>query len=106
MFNFVEQVSGRMLLAMTDAILIELGVKNASHRMAITFAVEDLQASAGVSAVARAAAGAPSAPMRHTFDVFLSYRRAGGSDFAQLLKVMLKAQVSKWRVVLWARAYA
>jgi|LauGreDrversion4_2_1035121.scaffolds.fasta_scaffold491226_2 hypothetical protein len=83
-----------MLLAMTDGLLIELGVKNASHRMAITFAIEDLQACSGASAGDRGAAGAPSAPLRQTFDVFVSYRRAGGADFAQLLKVMLKAQVS------------
>jgi hypothetical protein len=84
-----------MLLAMTDALLVELGVKNASHRMAITFAIEDLQAcNQGASSGDRGAAGAPSAPLRQTFDVFVSYRRAGGADFAQLLKVMLKAQVS------------
>ena len=88
-----EQVSGRMLLAMTDALLIELGVKNASHRLAITFAIEDLQAPSDSSALGRAAAGAPAAPLRQSFDVFVSYRRAGGADFAQLLKVMLKAQV-------------
>ena len=53
------QVSGRMLLAMTDTLLIELGVKNASHRLAIKFAIEDLQAASCVAAVDRAAAGAP-----------------------------------------------
>ena len=52
------QVSGRMLLAMTDTLLIELGVKNASHRLAIKFAIEDLQAASGTAAVDRAAAGA------------------------------------------------
>jgi hypothetical protein len=83
-----------MLLAMTDALLIELGVKNASHRLAIKFAIEDLQAASGTTAVDRASAGAPAAPLRQSFDVFVSYRRAGGADFAQLMKIMLKAQVS------------
>ncbi len=86
------QVSGRMLLAMTDPLLVELGVKNALHRLAIKFAIEDLQASSGPDD--RAVAGAHAAPLRQSFDVFLSYRRAGGADFAQLLKVMLKSQVT------------
>ena len=81
-----------MLLAMTDPLLVELGVKNALHRLAIKFAIEDLQASSGPDD--RAVAGAHAAPLRQSFDVFLSYRRAGGADFAQLLKVMLKSQVT------------
>jgi hypothetical protein len=90
-----------MLLAMTDALLVELGVKNALHRLAIKFAIEDLQASSGPDD--RAVAGAHAAPLRQSFDVFLSYRRAGGADFAQLLKVMLKSQVTNSALDLYDR---
>jgi hypothetical protein len=36
-------------------------------------------------------AASPAGPGRYRYDVFITYRRAGGADFAQLLKVQLRA---------------
>lgn len=107
-------VSGRVLLSLTDADLAtSLGVSNAVHRKALSFAIDDLRAAAapadgglspsGGGGVPHtplslrsmgsppSAGGSPRASPPAAFDVFLSYRRAGGADFAQLLKLLLKA---------------
>ena len=46
----------------------------------------------GASAVTRRTAPSLEADGAEEYDVFISYRRAGGADFAQLLKLLLKAE--------------
>ena len=111
-------VTGRVLLELSDEDLAEIGVVHRLHRRTILHAIGDLKEAASVAVAdagaaaggssgggaggAGAAAGAGAAPLARlpasrpsagpVYDVFLSYRRAGGADFAQLLKVELQAR--------------
>lgn len=76
-------VNGRVLLSMKDDDLIALGIEHQIHRRAILFAIEDLQNSpTSIKPIEKA---------QSTYDVFISYRRAGGADFAHLLKLYLES---------------
>ena len=85
-------VSGRVLLSLSEGDLVNLGVTNALHRRAIVFAIEDLKEASTLDTV-EDSSGFPTSlkPIAQTFDVFISYRRVGGADFAHLLKLCLSA---------------
>jgi hypothetical protein len=90
-------VTGRVLLELSEDDLAEIGISHRLHRRTILHAIGDLKAASeapaavgGGSAARLLSVARPSAvPM---YDVFLSYRRIGGADFAQLLKVELQAR--------------
>lgn len=109
-------VTGRVLLSLDDAALADVGVKHPIHRRTIAFAIDDMRtASAAAVAVASGGSGSssdasgttaalstsittslgsPMAPLgaaAFRYDVFISYRRVGGADFAHLLKLQLRA---------------
>lgn len=111
-------VNGRVLASLTEGDLEAVGVGHALHRRAIIFAVEELAAAAGGDAARAAAAAADTGAGGHggmggmggsgsgalsaaesamlsgrdpAYDVFISYRRAGGADFAHLIKLQLQA---------------
>jgi len=77
-------VNGQMLLTITPEILATNGIHNMWHRQAIMVAVQELK-----ELLAKNASGVlvDQPNLERTCDVFISYRRIGGSDFAQLLKV-------------------
>ena len=103
-------VSGALLLSVTDEDLASMGIAKVLHRKAILHATGVLSstaASASAAAAAAAASGAGSGPGTRSeaalvlalgprastsarFDVFISYRRVGGADFAQLVKLTLE----------------
>ena len=110
-------VTGRTLLTLSDEDLAAIGVAHPIHRRTMLFAIGDLVAAAGGGAqphggsVVRSPSGgaggaaspvarslslslspAPAAAAPPTYDAFISYRRVGGADFAQLLKLLLKAE--------------
>ena len=106
-------VTGRVLLTLTEQDLTtNLGVSNALHRRTILFAIGDLTATGedhaelirspssfrDGTAVSRErassvhnnrASGEP-----EMYDVFISYRRLGGADFAQVALPKLAAPLS------------
>ena len=93
-----ELVNGRMLLELTDEDCAEaLGMQSRLHRRATLLAIEDLRSqyescnesgAAGAPLTSRSRSQlVPMAAEAPLFDCFISYRRAGGADFAQLLKV-------------------
>jgi hypothetical protein len=93
-------ISGRLLLTLVDADLVGMGIANAMHRRGILFHIDDLRAagahggsggSSSSSAVASLSSSMSSSTDDSGYDVFISYRRAGGADFAHLLKMQLKA---------------
>lgn len=93
-------VCGRLLLALTDHDLAAMGVVHPLHRRSMLLAIGDIKSavegdepSAGKSSL-----GGHSSLVRipstidiksDTYDVFISYRRLGGADFAHLLKISL-----------------
>jgi hypothetical protein len=83
-------VTGIVLLALHDEDLKEMGITSSLHRKSILLAIK------GISGAAEQGAASSALPLRSAVapssgvDVFISYRRLGGSDFAQLLKVCLK----------------
>ena len=106
-------VNGSVLEKLDDGHLEEMGITSRIHRTVVLTAIEDLLALLKEAAVASSEEGedtvgrllrSPSG--RHetigrrgtelkdeeesTLDVFLSYRRKGGSQLAQLIKVYLK----------------
>jgi hypothetical protein len=96
-------VSGRILLTLTDEDLSAIGVSHPLHRRSISFAICDLKEAAlrsttttstdltvsdKRSMLMRQPSFQSSAPK---YDVFLSYRRKGGQDFALLIKLYLSA---------------
>jgi len=97
-------VSGRVLLKLSDSNLVSMGINNEVHRIAILDAVEDLKEKKLENSVGIVSVSPPSlltesvgflqqpTTIVPAFDVFISYRRAGGADFAQLLKILLQAQ--------------
>jgi hypothetical protein len=97
-------VTGRMLVELTDDDLVAAGVAHALHRRAILHAVSDLVDASAAAATADPSGSASPSTLAHSprlartpscrradggVDVFISYRRAGGSDFAQLIKIVL-----------------
>ncbi len=89
-------VSGSVLLSLTDADLEANGVGNSLHRRAILFAIKQMadahNASKGGSSSAMIQRSlSNSEANKPKFDVFISYRRVGGADFAHLVKMYLKA---------------
>jgi hypothetical protein len=92
-------VSGKVLLSLTDQELAENGVEHSLHRKAILFAIQELKQEAEHAAGGTSSGGGsgggigqPHGPLgagAPAFDVFISYRRAGGEDFAHLLKQCL-----------------
>ena len=87
-------VSGKVLASLTADDLCDLGITHKIHQRAIRFAIDELCATfAGGSGGSGGGGGAAPLlkPPSPQFDVFLSYRRLGGADFAQLLKVELQA---------------
>jgi hypothetical protein len=96
-------VSGKVLVSLTVDDLCDLGVTHKIHQRAIRFAIDELCATfvggsggGGGGGGGGSGGGGGAAPLLKTraspqFDVFLSYRRLGGADFAQLLKVELQA---------------
>jgi len=84
-------VNGRVLLSLKDKDLHEMGISRAMHRRAIVFAIEDLAASGQEEVVSLPGISRGiGASLASTYDVFISYRRVGGSDFAHLIKLSLK----------------
>jgi hypothetical protein len=85
-------VTGRVLLALTDDDLKEIGVSSGLHRKSILIAIQTLaeQSSTNSEETSLVPRSLPMQQSRTGADVFISYRRQGGSDFAQLLKVCLK----------------
>jgi hypothetical protein len=84
-------VSGKVLLSLTEKELAENGVEHSLHRKSILFAIEELKQEAD-SAGASSGGSHPALPLAtktQAYDVFISYRRAGGQDFAHLLKQSL-----------------
>lgn len=84
-------VSGKVLLSLTDQDLAENGIEHSLHRKSILFAIDELKGAALARATddVRSSGGATPLPMAlraPMYDVFISYRRAGGQDFAHLLK--------------------
>lgn len=83
-------VSGAMLICLTDDHLKHMKVDNPMHRMAILFSItelkkvlqDDVSDNKGV-VLAEEAEASPN------YDIFISYRRQGGGDFAHLLKLSL-----------------
>ena len=94
-------VNGSVLASVTESDLIELNVTHPLHRRLMLQTIEALvKANSGAALAAgggRAAALAlsPEAQARkqsqNMYDAFISYRRVGGEDFAQLLKVSLES---------------
>lgn len=94
-----QLVCGQMLLELTDEDCAEaLGMASRLHRRAVLLAVERLREAHAHHAEASGDARGGGPPLRRgaslpqvldspMFDCFISYRRAGGADFAQLLKV-------------------
>ena len=91
-------INGRMLIEMTDDDLVAVGISNPLHRRAILHSVADLveegkqttSSNSLVRSVSQGGTGSTgSVKAEAGVDVFLSYRRDGGSDFAQLLKIVL-----------------
>ena len=93
-------VTGGVLASITEPDLIELEISHPLHRRLMLQAIDQLKATNGTAASAALAAaaagraggaGSDSASSRHSgYDVFISYRRVGGEDFAALLKVQLE----------------
>ncbi len=92
-------ISGRLLLTLVDADLVGMGIANAMHRRGILFQIDDLRAAGaqgdGGSSLSSSALASLAPSMSSSadsgYDVFISYRRVGGADFAHLLKMQLKA---------------
>ena len=76
-------VSVRLLLLLTDDELHAMGVKNALHRKAILFDIADLKS----AVVSDSSSSLDHVDAKAEYDIFLSYRRKGGQDFAHLLKL-------------------
>lgn len=108
-------VTGRTLLSLSEEDLVAIGVAHPIHRRTMLFAIGDLVAAGGGVAgggvealdASRSGGGSVGSPVARshplplspssagasaTYDVFISYRRVGGADFAQLLKLLLKAE--------------
>jgi hypothetical protein len=94
-------VTGGVLASITESDLAALEITHPLHRRLMLQSIEMLKATNGTAASAAIAAaaasraaggsGSDSAASRHTgYDVFISYRRVGGEDFAALLKVQLE----------------
>ena len=83
-------VDGKMLITLTEDDLKSMPIVNAMHRRRILNAIEDEK-----TKVVRKVETDGESEARAGYDVFLSYRRQGGSDFAQLLKVQLEGEPYK-----------
>ena len=114
-------VSGKLLLTFNEQHLVDMGITHRIHRLAILHAIDDLRqlmlnpeapvcfARPGSRFMSRAGSrsGSPDRcgsgkkkfevlavldeEPEVAYDVFISYRRIGGADFAQLLKIQLVA---------------
>lgn len=96
--NFREcYVSGAMLFSLTDEHLAFMKIENPMHRMSILFAISNLKqqmeiASKGGQCIELTNSTEESKNgVAATYDIFISYRRQGGGDFAHLLKLSLTA---------------
>lgn len=98
-----SMINGKMLLTLTDDELESCGISNRLHRKNILFAIEDLKEEATKNSGSQPGLGRssslrddedPSSPLTVVpeYDVFIIYRRVGGADFAQLLKIHLMAK--------------
>jgi hypothetical protein len=93
-------VNGGVLASVTESDLLELKVVHPLHRRLMLQSIEALvktNSSAAIAAGGGRAAALALSPETHSrkssqnqFDAFISYRRVGGEDFAQLLKVQLE----------------
>jgi hypothetical protein len=90
-------VSGAMLFSLTDDHLAYMKIDNPMHRMSILFAISSLKEQVeiaskdGNSIELSNNSDANSDGQTEKYDVFISYRRQGGGDFAHLLKLSLTA---------------
>lgn len=85
-------VSGRILMSLSDEDLATMGIPHAIHRRSVIFAIGDLKEDLGSetdSTLQGLARMTSIAVAEEEYDVFLSYRRQGGADFAHLLKLSL-----------------
>jgi hypothetical protein len=81
---------------LTDADLESNGVANSLHRRSILFAIKALDGAHKAEAGGNSSSLSlrqPSSTSSNAFkyDVFISYRRVGGADFAHLVKMHLKS---------------
>jgi hypothetical protein len=94
-------VNGKVLLALNEEMLTAVGVSHPVHRCAIMFAIDELRQQVAAPSASQSPAHptdallplspTPGGRQQYRYDVFISYRRAGGADFAQLLKIQLRA---------------
>lgn len=95
--NFRESyVSGAMLFSLTDEHLAFMKIENPMHRMSILFAISNLKeqmeiAIKGGESIELTSADEANDDKTIAYDIFISYRRLGGGDFAHLLKLSLTA---------------
>jgi TIR domain len=78
-----------VLLSLQDEDLALMGINHSLHRRAALFAIQDLIAA--VKGEGSLATASPVVTTAEVYDVFISYRRVGGADFAHLLKLCLTA---------------
>ena len=110
--SYTPLLQGPILLTLTgpdgDHSLEMIGISNAIHRRRIRFALEKelaLEKEIEDEKERQRKGGGK----QEEYDIFLSYRRDGGSDFAQLLKLQLQIEYNfkvracaPWRLRLGA----
>ena len=94
--NFRENyVSGAMLLSLTDEHLEHMKIDNLMHRMSILFEIsalkEEIKGDKKDGSRIELHSKIDGDEGKEKYDIFLSYRRQGGGDFAHLLKLSLTA---------------
>lgn len=96
--NFRENyVSGAMLFSLTDDHLAFMKIENPMHRMSILFAVSNLKEQMEIASKCGDSIELSNNDIDNSdsqtekYDIFISYRRQGGGDFAHLLKLSLTA---------------
>lgn len=88
--DFIRNGVNKMLLPhLTDDLLQELGISRSLDRLKLLLAVEDLPHAKGDMPDYHHRLSLPSPTHKRGYDVFISYRRANGSQLASLLKVHL-----------------
>lgn len=90
--DFVRsRVSRSLLPHLTDDLLQELGISRSLDRLKLMLAVENLPRTEEdmTDSGHHPLLASPTHKARHRYDVFISYRRANGSQLASLLKVHL-----------------
>ena len=86
-------ITKALLPNLADEILVEIGVRSNVDRLKILMAVESM-ADSGQDTPDQPQTNfhLTSPPSRHKYDVFVSYRRATGSQLASLLKVHMQVR--------------